>query len=1356
MWSRKTKKSPARNSMPRVTTTESPPASINEKQQESLLESSRFLRMPEGQHTAQFYATADCSGDPLNLMQLQLGRRYYSELPSTGITLRTVRTHESRFVLSGPPGTQPVDVNIAVLCSSSPDSGTNEQDLVAPVIDDEPTDIELELAAHKAAKDSALAELQDAKEELGKLVADCAEKVASVESRGASTLKEKSETIEKIWAEKLEIAQSESQRQLQESLHVTETLWKRKLAEVEARAAEQLQAQHEEIERTSMRLAQAEQEAQASKHNIDRTCEQRVKAADANAAQQTRTLQAEHTNSSSALTLGLSRRQDADKQVLEGTTTSSPLLMEPAVQKSKKLTKHCLRTVKPISFAQNVHFEIWAQRYENDRLRQQIRKQEIEMERIRRLERENRESSGQVAVWQDSLSPASKCGIEGLQDELLQAQQQCKKLQGENLLLSAMVNKTEALALPEGLLASNNKVAAHNTTTDIVPEVVDKETDLIAQLNEQIIKLELEVMTERRNTAAVDAEADDRVKALECELSQLKQLAADHSCASEAANAQLRSLQIHHKHLLSEIRAEKERSDQLEAELNVASQLIEHMRTESNQVQLEHIKELEHATKTTTAALSKLANDQNQVQEQFRAISKAFFWLSMELEHEASDVDDSGVIVSLHPTLDWRPGWEKLQKLVLDQKAALEMARSRIRTQQDQIHHAVSVEKELRDGNEQLEVSMQTVRHAHAILECESVVQQIEILAAASVREHELQHEVYAQKSHIEGLQANINQQSKQLILTCSTLQSNEDRWSETETNLTAQIERLQKEVFDLHKMKANDKAKVEQKLQLAMMLQSLTQSQGERVAELEVEQRKLSTTNATLAAAQDAARFELADAMIDVSKLQHELAVAQETITEVTDSKAQLMALKAKIPAMIESGVKKGIEASEKDMAATVANHKHIVVSEQDLRLEAENEAAKLRLERDEAHESYLSTKASLEASERMFQEAIAAERTAHEEAQNRVRETRNDEWVSVQADRAQHIKTAETESRLRISAEDQVAKLESELGGLRSDYDLLVGELRACQDQLTTTSLGRSMSLEEKEGDHSPSHAKMSPAAKRASKMQLLKSGDETAQVTATVLGTQADPVLAELVEAHAEKIPAETKALLAACKERIATLASANAELERNGTIALATAKAEADSRIRLAMEREQELLRQLETAEEREVLLEKSLQVIELECSETIEAQRLQQQQAVANLVHRVQELRVQEKEALAKCQLEQAEADRSLREATQIASELANLTSSVSDCASPSTHATGLLENSTPTKQQHSQPEIDRDCSPCSKTANALSALMLDENQSQCSATISGSDPSGGLDLRMLTVLTAELQQALCEASLLRH
>ena len=71
-------------------------------------------------------------------------------------------------------------------------------------------------------------------------------------------------------------------------------------------------------------------------------------------------------------------------------------------------------------------------------------------------------------------------------------------------------------------------------------------------------------------------------------------------------------------------------------------------------------------------------------------------------------------------------------------------------------------------------------------------------------------------------------------------------------------------------------------------------------------------------------------------------------------------------------------------------------------------------------------------------------------------------------------------------------------------------------------------------------------------------------------------------------------------------------------------------------------ERELLQQLETAEEREVQLEKSLHVIELECTQTLEDHRAAQQQAVTALVQRVQALRMVEKDAFERCKFEQAE------------------------------------------------------------------------------------------------------------------
>ena len=65
----------------------------------------------------------------------------------------------------------------------------------------------------------------------------------------------------------------------------------------------------------------------------------------------------------------------------------------------------------------------------------------------------------------------------------------------------------------------------------------------------------------------------------------------------------------------------------------------------------------------------------------------------------------------------------------------------------------------------------------------------------------------------------------------------------------------------------------------------------------------------------------------------------------------------------------------------------------------------------------------------------------------------------------------------------------------------------------------------------------------------------------------------------------MPAETRDLLIACKERIVSLANASTESARTHAVALATAKAEADSRVRLATERERALLLQLERAEQR---------------------------------------------------------------------------------------------------------------------------------------------------------------------------
>ena len=71
----------------------------------------------------------------------------------------------------------------------------------------------------------------------------------------------------------------------------------------------------------------------------------------------------------------------------------------------------------------------------------------------------------------------------------------------------------------------------------------------------------------------------------------------------------------------------------------------------------------------------------------------------------------------------------------------------------------------------------------------------------------------------------------------------------------------------------------------------------------------------------------------------------------------------------MIECGVKKGIEASEKEMSIVAAKYEEAVASEQELRLQAEHEAAKLRIERDEACENHLLVTNKLQTNEQSCQ---------------------------------------------------------------------------------------------------------------------------------------------------------------------------------------------------------------------------------------------------------------------------------------------------------------------------------------------------------------------------------------------------
>ena len=113
MWGRTRSKPsprPSLRSTAPVQATSPSRGAINPKDQESLLALADILRGAGTHHPAQFYLTPDCNGDARRVCDLQVGQRFYTE--STGILLRVVRTEDTKVILSGPQGTEPVVVDI--------------------------------------------------------------------------------------------------------------------------------------------------------------------------------------------------------------------------------------------------------------------------------------------------------------------------------------------------------------------------------------------------------------------------------------------------------------------------------------------------------------------------------------------------------------------------------------------------------------------------------------------------------------------------------------------------------------------------------------------------------------------------------------------------------------------------------------------------------------------------------------------------------------------------------------------------------------------------------------------------------------------------------------------------------------------------------------------------------------------------------------------------------------------------------------------------------------------------------------------------------------------------------------------
>lgn len=94
-----------------------------------------------------------------------------------------------------------------------------------------------------------------------------------------------------------------------------------------------------------------------------------------------------------------------------------------------------------------------------------------------------------------------------------------------------------------------------------------------------------------------------------------------------------------------------------------------------------------------------------------------------------------------------------------------------------------------------------------------------------------------------------------------------------------AEVDRLQSELSSMHAAKASDKAKVDQKLELAMTLQSLAQSQGERVEALETGQSELKKAAAVAAAEIAAGRAEVEELSCANGQLEAELAGSQRDL---------------------------------------------------------------------------------------------------------------------------------------------------------------------------------------------------------------------------------------------------------------------------------------------------------------------------------------------------------------------------------------------------------------------------------------------------------------------------------------------
>ena len=206
------------------------------------------------------------------------------------------------------------------------------------------------------------------------------------------------------------------------------------------------------------------------------------------------------------------------------------------------------------------------------------------------------------------------------------------------------------------LLASKAVVAQRRTSSTGTTDDTDPR---VAVLQDQIAQLELDVLGERKKTAAADAEADERAQALEAEIGTVKRGAAaglqraddQVQAAAEAAAAAVREA--------SDAAAAAERG---ETEL----------RARVTQLEVQHMRELEQATTAAAAALSQLAREQDRSIEQLEEFSKSIFWLSAQMtEAEAEEeVDGSGVILGPVRDTDWRAGWGEMQALVLDRQVS--------------------------------------------------------------------------------------------------------------------------------------------------------------------------------------------------------------------------------------------------------------------------------------------------------------------------------------------------------------------------------------------------------------------------------------------------------------------------------------------------------------------------------------------------------------------------------------------------------------------------------------------------------------------------------------------------------------